>query len=208
MSQSERPARKTNQVENGEERRRLLMEATISSLAANGVDRTTVRAICAMAGVSRGLLTHYYPNKELLLADALRHLLGLFTCDDRLAPASASEGPTARLIRLAATLFLPQYCNPRIRDALLALWHETRFNPAVREANRQLYLDYWDFVDDLFQQAAREQDVVIDSRRAAIGLFALADGLWLELTLEIEGLTPEDAAMHCRDYIEQRLGIT
>lgn len=208
MSQTNQFASKANQPENGEERRHLLMEATISSLAENGVARTTVRAICAMAGVSRGLLTHYYPSKELLLADALRHLLGTFTSDERLAPASPSEGPTARLIRLSGALFSPQSCTPRIRDALLALWHETRFNPAVRDANRELYVAYWDYVDDLFHQAATEQSIVIDSRRAAIGLFALADGLWLELTLEIEGLKPEDAAMHCRDYIEQRLGMS
>lgn len=208
MSQTKPNGRKTSQPENGEERRHLLMEATISSLAENGVDRTTVRAICALAGVSRGLLTHYYPSKELLLADALRHLLGTFTCDERLAPASPSEGPTARLIRLSEALFSPESCTPRIRDALLALWHETRFNPAVRDANRELYVAYWDYVDDLFRQAAVEQSIGIDSRRAAIGLFALADGLWLELTLEVEGLTPEDAATHCRDYIEQRLGMS
>lgn len=207
MTAADGRGRGRSQAENSEERRRLLMEATISSLAENGVDRTTVRAICALAGVSRGLLTHHYPSKELLLADALRHLLEGFTHNDRLGPLSPSEGPTARLIRLSAALFSPDQCTPRIRNALLALWHETRFNPAVRETNRQAYVTYWNFVDDLFAQAAREQGVTLDSRHAAIGLFALADGLWLELTLEVEGLSPEDAAMHCRDYIEQRLGI-
>ena len=77
----------------------------------------------------------------------------------------------------------------------------------MRETNRQAYVDHWNFIDDLFAQAAREQGVTLDSRHAAIGHFVLADGPWLELTLEVEGLTPEDAAMHCRDDIEQRLGI-
>ena len=190
-----------------DERRRLLMEATIRSLAEHGVDRTTVRAICREAGVSRGLLTHYYPSKELLLADALRHLLGTFTREERLAPLSAAEGPTARLIRLSGQLFSPRLCTPQARHALLALWHETRFNPSVRQANRKLYGNYWNFMDDLFAQAAREHGVDIDTRRAAIGLLALIDGLWLELTLEVGGISRSDAALHCRDYIEHRLRI-
>jgi len=207
MPQPPRRPRKPTQAENSDDRRRLLMEATIDSLAEHGVDRTTVRAICQMAGVSRGLLTHYYPSKELLLADAMRHLLSTFTQESQLAPLSPAEGPTARMIRLSAELFAARLCTPRVRHALLALWHETRFNPAVREANRQLYVDYWAFVDDLFGQAAEEHGIAIDTRSAAIGLFALIDGLWLELCLEVSGITRKEAARQCRDYIEHRLRI-
>jgi len=208
MAQTARRPRKPTQAENHDDRRLLLMEATIDCLAQHGVERTTVRAICQIAGVSRGLLTHYYPSKELLLADALRHLLNTFTREERLAPVPDEESPTARLIRLSGQLFSPSQCTPRIRHALLALWHEMRFNPAVHETNRQLYATYRVFAGDLFEQAAREQGITIDSHRAAVGLFAMIDGLWLELTLQVGGLSRKDAAQHCREYIELRLGIT
>ena len=49
-------------------RRKALIEATIASLARHGVAHTTVRMICAAAGISSGLLTHYYDSKDELMA--------------------------------------------------------------------------------------------------------------------------------------------
>src|SRR5699024_11265671 len=46
------------------QRRRMITEATLRCLARHGVERTSVREICAEADVSVGLINYYYDGKE------------------------------------------------------------------------------------------------------------------------------------------------
>ncbi len=51
-------------------RRRDLIEATLDCVAENGIEGATVRAIALRAGVSAGLIRHYFPGKAELLQAA------------------------------------------------------------------------------------------------------------------------------------------
>lgn len=58
-----------------EERRAQLADAAISVLAAHGYQSTTVDAIARQAGVSKGLLWHYFTDRDDLLEYAARRTL-------------------------------------------------------------------------------------------------------------------------------------
>jgi TetR/AcrR family transcriptional regulator, transcriptional repressor of bet genes len=49
--------------------------------------------------------------------------------------------------------------------------------------------------------------VDIDHRCAAIGLIALIDGLWLELTIDDKAVSVGKAIDLCLHYIDQQLGL-
>lgn len=202
-----RGARPRTQPEINEYRRRLLMEGTIRSMAENGVGGTTVRAICAGAGSSLGLIGHYYRSKEELVAAAFRYLFDSTT--DYIRAVSLRDAPTAlgRLRMYPSALFSPRVCTRTNLLAFLAFWHEIRFNRAVREANRKRYVDYRRTLDRMFALAAAEVGATIDTASAAVGLVALVDGLWLELAMEEGTLTRREAIRLAHDYIDHQLGL-
>src|SRR4029079_12507481 len=52
-------------------RREQIRRAAMTLIADAGFDRTTLRDVALVAGVSTGMINHYYPNKIALLMDAL-----------------------------------------------------------------------------------------------------------------------------------------
>ncbi|MEM7121597.1 MAG: TetR family transcriptional regulator C-terminal domain-containing protein [Pseudomonadota bacterium] len=197
--------RPRTQPEINEYRRRLLMEATIDMLAKKGVAGATVRAITKQAGTSHGLIGHYYANKDELLVAALQHLFGRIVDGTSKAIAAAGDDMVARLYAWPRGMFSTTVFSPTNRAAFLALWHEIRFNPAVRDANRELYIGYRERAEKLFARAAVQLGCDIDASRAALGLVALIDGLWLDLSLEVGAVDRKGAIQVCHDFIDERL---
>ena len=62
------------QSEIREFRRSSLLHAALVTVAEFDIEGATVARICARAGASRGLISHYFSNKEELLVAALRGL--------------------------------------------------------------------------------------------------------------------------------------
>ena len=197
--------RPSTQPEINEFRRRALMEATIDILAKRGVAGATVRAITSAADTSHGLIGHYYASKDDLLVAALQHLFARVAEGVSRAIRAAGDDPVARLHAWPGGMFSPAVFTPTNRAAFLAFWHEIRFNPAVREANRRLYVGYRERCEVLFKKAAAGRGTELDAAHAAVGLVALIDGLWLDLSIEVGLVTREGAIGLCQEFIEQRL---
>lgn len=202
---AERPARPKTLPEINEFRRLSLIEGCIQSMAEFGVGGTTVKTICEAAGASRGLINHYYPHKEDLVAASLRHLYDSLA--DEVAERIAESSPKAydRLHALPVNLFSDRVFTERNCNAFLAFWHEVRFNAAVRSVNRDLYKGYIQRVEALFDGASVELGVTIDTRRATLGFIVLSDGLWLGMSIHDKISSPAQAIETCRRYIDREL---
>ncbi len=57
------------------ERRRSLIDATVDAIHERGYSDVTMAQIAKRAGVSGGLVHHYFGSKDQLLAATMRHLL-------------------------------------------------------------------------------------------------------------------------------------
>lgn len=202
-----RRVRPRTQPEIKEFRRRALIDATIESLAENGVANTTVRTICKAAGISPGLLTHYYESKDELMAAAFRDLFTGVTRKVQAAQAQAGDSAYAQLKALPAAIFSAQICTRTNRYAFLTFWHDIRFSKAVRQVNRNLYSDYTGRMQKAFAAAAREHKVEVDAESAAIGFVALIDGLWLELTIDDRVVSGDNAIRLATQFIDRQLGL-
>jgi AcrR family transcriptional regulator len=176
-------------------------------LAEHGVGGTSVRSICAGADSSRGLIAHYFHSKEEMLAAAFRHLYTSVSQHVLDAQERTGDDPKAKLHALPLSVFSPEVFSPMIRNAFLTFWHEIRFNPFVRNANRELYGDYKKRTEEYFSLAAKERKIDIDTHQAAIGLLAMIDGLWLVMSIFDRLVTRETAIMVCRNYIDLQLGL-
>jgi AcrR family transcriptional regulator len=78
-----------------EERREQLLDAALAAAAGRDLAAISVEELAATAGVSEGLLYHYFPNKQALLVAAIRRAAGSLLADLR---GAAGGGPDERLL--------------------------------------------------------------------------------------------------------------
>jgi len=86
------------------DRRKDIVEAATDLFCADGFEKTPTSAVCARAGVSKGLLFHHFRNKQSLLRAVFEHITSIIEDTSE----SAEPGGTAleRLARLMDAIFL------------------------------------------------------------------------------------------------------
>jgi AcrR family transcriptional regulator len=124
-----------------EQRREQLLDAVSTLAADTDVEALSVQELAAHAGVSEGLLYHYFPNKQALILAAVQRAAGALM--DALTEATSLEGtPDVRLAAgLAAYLDHVQAEPVGWRAALRARSGElAQVNVEVEEFTRALIL--------------------------------------------------------------------
>jgi len=174
-------------------RRRRIIEGALRSVATRGLAATTIKTIAEEAGVSRGLLAHYYGSKDELLAAAYRHLCEVIAEQIATAARASDRGTVGRLNAIVEVVFSPPVFDPVNLRVFVAFWHEALANPGLRAIKHELYAGYRTTTARLFRKEAEERGLSLDADAAAVGLLALLDGLWQELALDQSTCTPEQA---------------
>ncbi|MCH7555569.1 MAG: transcriptional regulator BetI [Proteobacteria bacterium] len=185
------------------DRRRALIDATLSIIAERGFAETTVARICDAAGVSRGLISHYFAGKDALLLEAYRRLSHELAAETAKAMNEGNGDPMSSLRALVEVSFRPPVFEADKIAAWLAFWSAARGSAAVNALNRELYRGYRAAVTRLMAEAARQRGAALDAHRAATALTALIDGLWLEHALDPEAFGADQAEAACLDYLDR-----
>jgi AcrR family transcriptional regulator len=183
-----------------EVRAAMLIEAGLACLAEGGIRAFTVDNICRISGASRGLITHHFGSKDRLLAAvyaaAYQPLLTM------IEPA---EGPPP-LPALLDHLFSPANYSRESLNIWLAIWGEVAANPALQAEHRSLYGRYRATVASAIAAHAEAQGRTVAADELAGMLIALVDGLWLELSISPDTLSPARARASCAGLLEQFVG--
>ena len=171
--------RKTYRREAEDKRRQALIAATLALVAEGGARAATVRAIADRAGVTAGLIRHYFTTKDDLIMAAYRQLMTGMTEDSAAVLTSAPKDPHARLAAFVAASLRP----PVVDSQAVVLWasflQETKRNPAMLDIHQQTYLGFRDHLQGLIA-ALPNAPKECDLRQMAIACNAVIDGLWLE----------------------------
>lgn len=175
--------------ESADARRAALIDATAACLAETGLAGTNVRAICKKAGVSPGLLRHYFAGIDDLVAATYQ------ATSDRMdrvfanAVAAAGRDARARLSAYLTASFRPPVTDPELLGAWTAFWALARSDARMADIHAQSYAGYRARLTELL--AACD---AADAGRLAILLTAMVDGLWLELSLDATSFGADAAA--------------
>lgn len=171
--------RKPYRRESEDKRREALVQATLALVAEGGARNATVRAIAQRAGVTAGLIRHYFDSKEQLVAAAYHHLMERMTADSVAVLKAAPIDPHARLASFVAAALKPPVVDPEALILWATFLQETHRDPRMREIHAQTYLSFRDRLQALIAAlpAAREG---AELRRLAIACNAVIDGLWME----------------------------
>ncbi|QPC86292.1 TetR family transcriptional regulator [Mesorhizobium sp. NBSH29] len=196
----------------GEERRRLdLIEATLDCVAERGLQGATVRAIALRAGVTAGLIRHYFPSKEDLLQEAYKTIMARMTEQAKSALASAASDPRQRLVAFVAASLTSPVVDAKVFSQWANFIGRASADSVLAAAHRDSYLGYRDEVEALvagvFVDAGRPASLV-ETRRYAIAINAIIDGLWIEGCLAGDMFEPEELADIAIVSIEALLGLS
>ena len=195
----------------GEERRRQdLIDATLDSVAEHGLEGASLRAIALRAGVTAGLIRHYFPGKEELLQEAYAALMGRMTEQAKAALLVENASPRQRL-----AAFVTANLNAPIIDArVFSLWAtfigRAGADPSLARAHREGYLGFRNEVEAVVAEvlgAEQRRPDANELRRHAIAINAIIDGLWIEGCLAAEMFSPGEWAAIGVKAREAELGL-
>ncbi len=171
-------------------RRRQVVEAVIKILETQGWKDLTIREVSEVAGVSAGIVTHYFGNKRTMTMDSLaeaHHRLEKALQDierRRLAP----------LPRLLATVELianPDATIPRA-SFWLALWGRLPFDRLIQAEMNKLRQRTREFLCDIFNHGLAQGVFVskVPAADIAESVLALNDGLTVASVLDPSSTSP------------------
>ena len=172
-------------------RKQELVSATWQVIARTGIVGVTTREIAREAGVSTGVLAHYFANKEELLAAALNR-------SHQQVYARLRER-TQGLLGLDALRVVMLEALPLDEERLLEAQIEVNFwslalgHEALRELQHEEFERFWDVLHYRVSEAQKLGQVWpdLDADDVTHQLMVLVEGLSLEAVLYPSRATPE-----------------
>jgi AcrR family transcriptional regulator len=158
-----------------EERRRLIADALMRVAAEQGLESVSLRHVATQAGVSAGMVQHYFRTRDEMMAFALTIVRERAQLRVTAAVAGLSGEPAPRLLlrtMIAALLPLDDQSRDNGRVALAFLAY-TAVRPTAAAALRDDTAQLVDFIAGLL--------TVPDPVGAAASLLALMEGLGIYL---------------------------
>jgi AcrR family transcriptional regulator len=190
-----------------DDRRRILIAATLKCLSAEGQDGMSVRKISEAAGISVGLINHHYASKEDLVAQAYETLTlslldAIKAAVDQEARKSGGDA-RAKLTAMIGSMFSGPMLEPGMLRCWLVFWGMIDKGSALKDVHDRTYGAYRIYVEQLLGALAKESRTPrLDVRLAAIGLLALVDGLWIEWSLNRKSFSKAESVRLCEAWID------
>jgi TetR/AcrR family transcriptional repressor of bet genes len=179
-------------------RRAQLIDATLLTIDQAGLAGATLASVAQRASISTGIVSHYFGDKDGLLEATMRHVLrDLWQATSRRRRAAKAD-PRSKLRAVVAANFDAEQTSAAVMKTWLAFWSESMHKPQLRRLQyvntRRLNSNLCTDFSKLLPRAA--------ARRAASGLAALIDGLWLRGALSGEPFDTKAALRVANEYID------
>ncbi|GGD52183.1 transcriptional regulator BetI [Caballeronia grimmiae] len=181
-----------------EVRRAQLIDATLLTIDEFGLTGATLASVAQRAEISTGIVSHYFGDKDGLLEATMRHVLRSLWQGTSRRRRAAKADPRSKLRAVVAANFDVEQVNGPVMKTWLAFWSESMHKDRLR---RLQYVN----TRRLFSNLCAEFSRVLSrgaARRAATGLAALIDGLWLRGALAGEPFDTKTALRVSYDYID------
>jgi betaine-aldehyde dehydrogenase len=184
-----------------ESRRSQFIEVTIDSLAEVGYVGTTLARIAGRAGVSPGLVAHYFGDKDGLLDAAFRSLARRVG-DQVRARLRSIATPRARIQAIIDANLAPEEFDRRTGTAWLAFWGQVLQVPSLRRVQSV----YQRRTLTNLKSSLKKLVPVEEAQSLAAMIAAMIDGVWLRAALS--GWREADSASAralLTEFVDRRL---
>ncbi len=168
-----------------EERQQQLIDATLMSVERHGLQHTTINTISAMAGMSSGIISHYFGGKQGLIEAALKYLL------EQLKQALLSRisgknlPPIDRLSMIVEANFTELQRSSAATKTWLSFWSQAMHEPGLARLQHINSQRLYSNLLFCFKQLLPNTAAINAAKQTA----AVIDGFWLRSALSS---TPEE----------------
>jgi TetR/AcrR family transcriptional repressor of bet genes len=180
-------------------RRRELIEATITVIAAHGYAGTTVARVAKQAKLSVGLMNFHFESIDKLFDETFRFISTEYDEVWRETMAEVKGAPPARRLRsMIEAYFDPRVFTHRKLAVWFAFWSDANLRDRYRSVALRIERRYSRELERTVMELAREQRIAVaDARVMGTSLTATIDGLWLQFMLDPKGANRNRAIAAC-----------
>lgn len=160
-------------------RQQQLIDATLMSVERHGLQHTTINTISAIAGMSSGIISHYFAGKQGLIEAALRYLLDELKQALLERTSGKTLSPISRLSMIVEANFTEFQRSNAVTKTWLSFWSQAMHDPGLA---RLQYINNQRLYSNLlfsFKQLLSDADAINASKQTA----AVIDGFWLRSAL-------------------------
>ncbi|TPJ10259.1 transcriptional regulator BetI [Mesorhizobium sp. B2-7-3] len=184
----------------GDIRRKELRQAAFAVLEREGIAGATLEKVAAHAGASKGIVLHYFRNKQELFEHAMREANAVL-CNAVVARLRRARTSMERLDAVIEGnfeehLFLPPLCH-----AWLSLCAEVPRDEKLARIQKVIH----GRMRSNLLSGLRGLASPNEADDIALGVTALIDGLWLRLGLQPGSVSREQAIRQVKGYVAARL---
>ena len=181
-------------------RRRQMIDATIRTIHELGFPNTSLAQVARRAGVSQGLVAHYFRDKAGLLEATMRHIAAELKAEVVQHRRGLTD-PSDRLDAVLEANFSARSFAPESLSAWVAFWGQTHRNPQLGRIQRVLRVRLKSNLAYDLRQLLPDAE----ARRIAQGLSIFVDGLSLRTAMGERALDRETARAFAFDYLDTEL---
>lgn len=182
-------------------RREQLIRATFQTIHEIGLADATVATIARKAGLSTGIVAHYFGDKDGLLNAAMRQILReLKTAVARFRDTCADD-PRAQLRAIVDGNFDDSQTNGTAMRVWLTFWAASMHQPELARLQRANDQRLYSNLCHQFKRVLPGEQATL----AARGLAAMVDGLWLRGSLVGGDFNADNARRIAYAYIDFQL---
>lgn len=180
-------------------RRAQLIDATLESVASYGLRATTVSKICEIAGLSPGIISHYFGGKKQLLEATVWYLINSLQKDlVRELKKREPLTPKERLNIIVEVNFNHVQMSEKVSIAWLSFWAEAVHDPAFARLQR---------INErrLYSNIKYSMNYIVGSEKSDYQshiLSAMIDGLWIRASVKTGSMGLKQAVTICKQYVE------
>ncbi|MEZ8188680.1 MULTISPECIES: transcriptional regulator BetI [Vibrio] len=179
-----------------------LVQATMTVIDRVGLHAASIALISKEAGVSTGIINHYFGGKHGLLEETMREILrqlsNTVTTELKALPADAHQ---QRINAIINGNFEGYQAENKVSKTWLAFWsysmHDAQLKRLQRVNEKRLISHLLIELKSIFQPDQAEL--------VAHGIASLIDGIWLRGTLNPEGINADKARAIINDYLDKQL---
>lgn len=182
-------------------RRAELTAAALETLAEHGFSGTTVSRVAERAGMSHGLVHHYFKSKADLLEAAMRQL-NAHSREQVLERVGRANTPRAKLTAVVEALFPHDLFERGFAQTWLAFCGEAAFAPAYARIQRVMFRRMQSNVSWYLRALLPAAEV----EAAARTICMLSHGTWLRCALDERPITRAEAVTQMHGLLEALLG--
>lgn len=180
-------------------RQKQLIEATLESVEMHGLHHTTINTISGLAGMSSGIISHYFGGKQGLIEATQQHLLEQLKQALLMRVSGKLLTPKQRLMMIVEANFTELQRSTPATKTWLSFWSQAMHEPGLARLqninSQRLYRN----LRFSFRQLFSDEQATNAAKQAA----AMIDGFWLRSALsqapELAFVQAEDL---CKAFIE------